>query len=140
MRSSIPACARITWSGCTSLSFTPDCTSLPTKIETSRPEPVEKIAEAATPGVGATTPFKRSVEAPLALACDAVPPKSFAAVAMSADAPEEGAALAIAGGVAKIHVQCASCYATASTIPATMRVPNTVRTLDGDAQVDERTI
>src|SRR5438045_2048460 len=101
MRSSIPACARITWSGCTSLSFTPDCTSLPTKIETSRPEPVEKIAEAATPGVGATTPFKRSVEAPLALACDAVPPKSFAAVALSADAPEERAALDIAGGVAE---------------------------------------
>ena len=47
--------------GFTSTSFTPGCTSPPDvdRDVACRP-PVAKIAEASTPGVGATTPFSRS--------------------------------------------------------------------------------
>src|SRR5688572_27586442 len=131
MRSPTPARDTITWSGCTSVSLSPGWISLPTKTERSRAAPVEKMADAATPGVGATTPFRRSPEPPATAPVGeaAVPPKRRAATPRSTPASRVGAAEAVEGGVRKVQVQYASCHASTSTSATVRTVPMMLRSL-----------
>src|SRR5687767_10209087 len=105
----------------------------------SRPLPVEKIAEAATPGVGATTPFNRRDE----VAADDVPalevaPKRRAAAARSTALSERAAGTDVVRGVANTHVQYASCHARTSTSAATTAVPIQLRSDAGGFRVAMR--
>src|SRR5688572_967553 len=86
----------------------------------SRPEPVEKIAEAATPGVGATTPLRRKpdVDADADEPAGGTAPNMRAIAARSTSA-RGGAPAAIFGGDTKTQVQYASWYASKTTSPNT---------------------
>jgi len=73
----------------------------------SLPLPMEKIAEAATPGVGAITPFNRRPDVLDACPAGAAAPKSRAIAARSMG-PSASLMTATGGGATNTHVQCAS--------------------------------
>src|SRR6185503_7974704 len=84
--------------------------------------PEAKIAEAATPGVGAITPFRRSE---LLDPCvdGAEEPKSFAIAARST-VESLSVSTATGGGATNTHVQCASCQANTSVSAIVTTAPN----------------
>ncbi len=84
---------------------------------------MEKIAEAATPGVGAMTPFKRRLDVLDACPAGAAAPKSLAMAARSTGA-SASLITATGGGATNTHVQCASWYASTSASAIVTIVPN----------------
>src|SRR3954470_11955970 len=91
----------------------------------SRPLPVEKIAEACVPGVGATTPLSRKpeVDAVARPSVGVAAPKSRATAARSTSLSRCEACTA-AGAAMKPHVQYASCHARTRTTAASSNVPS----------------
>ena len=73
----------------------------------SLPEPAEKIADAATPGVGAITPFSFSADGLAGVLAGPAAPKSFAIAARSTG-PSSSLTSATGAGATNTHVQCAS--------------------------------
>src|SRR5687767_9431878 len=81
------------------------------------------------PGVGATTPFRRSPEEALAVArlpAGGAAPKSRAMAAMSTAATSPAGA-ARGAGAAKRQNQYASCHASSNTSTARISVPGRLR-------------
>src|SRR5688500_6255383 len=89
----------------------------------SRPAPVEKMAEAAVPGVGAMTPFSFSAEPLRAASAGAEAPKSRATAAKSI-VLSAAAGAASCGGATNTQVQYAACHASNKTSATTRSEPN----------------